>query len=100
MIVNRRTFVAQRGRMQEALALLKEALAKVGETMDSPITMRFYSPEFGAFDVFAVEMEYEDWDEYHEALATWKEMVSEEFWEKWYTLTEGGGANEMWNIFE
>jgi hypothetical protein len=43
-------------------------------------------------------MEFEDWKQYHDFLEEWS--PGEAFWEKWYSLTEGGGTNEIWRLFE
>ena len=100
MIVNRRTFVAKRGHLDDAVALLKEAIDTALEATDSPGTARFYLPEIAPFDILAVELEYEDWDHYHGALAEWAQVVTEKFWEQWFAVTENGGTNEVWRIVE
>jgi hypothetical protein len=94
MIVNRRTFVPKRGHLGEAVALLKEA----GETNKHVVTARMYVPEIAPFDVIAVEVEFESWDQYHTYWAQWS--PGDGFWEKWYAITENGGSNEVWQLIE
>jgi hypothetical protein len=94
MIVNRRTFVAKRGQYQAAVGMLKEAK----EIASNPDSMRIYVPEIAPFDIIAVELEFEDWEQYHKFWAEWS--PGEAFWEKWYALTNNGGTNEVWNLVD
>jgi hypothetical protein len=94
MIVNRRTFVAKRGHLQEAVALLKQEADKMGMG-DSG---RIYVPEIAPFDFIATEMEFKDWDAYHKFWGEWS--PGEAFWTRWYALTENGGTNEVWRLVE
>ena len=60
MLVNRRTWVVKRGRMQEALELFKAE----GKRIDSPQVRRLYAPVIGGFDLLALESEYESLEAY------------------------------------
>jgi hypothetical protein len=33
-------------------------------------------------------------------LAEWVAQTTPEFWEEWFSLTENGGANEIWRLVE
>lgn len=94
MIVNRRTFVAKRGKIRE----VTELLTKVVETANLPGAARIYIPEIAPFDVVVTETEFEDWDQYHKFWAEWD--PGEAFWQKWFALTENGGTNEVWRLAE
>jgi hypothetical protein len=94
MIVNRRTFVAKRGRLHEAVELLKQEADKLGMGDSS----RMYVPEIAPFDLLAIEMEFEDWEGYHAFWAEWS--PGDAFWTQWYALTENGGTNEVWRVVE
>ena len=93
MIVNRRTFIRKRGQLKKVVELLKEALKR----SDFLGAARIYIPEFSDFDVVAVEMEFEDWKQYHKF---WEAARGgdPEWWERWFASTENGGANEIWHL--
>ena len=93
MIVNRRTFVAKRGRLEEAVALV---LAEMERTNTTP---RVYVSETGLFETIAVEWELEGLAEYEKGWAEY--FASPEaapFLEKWAEITETGGTNEIWRL--
>jgi hypothetical protein len=97
MLVNRRTWVVKRGRMQEALELFKAE----GKRINSPITNRLYAPSIGAFDLLALESEYESLEAFEKDFAGY--YASPEgtaFQEKLYELTEVGGGDEFWVLVE
>jgi hypothetical protein len=97
MLVNRRTWVVKRGRMEEALELLKAEGKRIG----SPPVMRLYAPNIGASDLLALEFEYESLEAYEKWSAEY--FASPEaaaFQQKLYELTEVGGANEFWALVE
>ena len=92
MIVNRRTFTYKRGCQQATVELLKEAREMVSDMG----AFRIYAPEIAPFSVVAIEIEFEDWAQYH---AFWGQSKgTEEWWEKWYSVTETGGSNEVWKL--
>jgi len=95
MLVNRRTFVVKRGRLEEAVALFMAEGERIG------ITGRIYVPETGSFDTIAMEREFESLEEYERL---WSEYFASpeaaQFQEKWYDLTETGGTNEIWRLVE
>jgi len=95
MIVNRRTFVAKRGHIEEACELLAKERRHSGVV---PGAMRIYVPEIAPFDTIVLELEFEDWEQYHRMWAEWS--PGEAFWEKWYAVTEGGGTNAVWRLVE
>ncbi|MBN1935050.1 MAG: hypothetical protein JW934_10315 [Anaerolineae bacterium] len=92
MIVNRRTFVAKRGCLQEAAEMLNQEAEKMGLKS----SFRLYVPEVAPFDVIAVEIEFENWEQYHKTWAEWS--PGDAFWSKWYACTESGGVNEVWSL--
>jgi hypothetical protein len=94
MIVNRRTFVAKRGCLQEAAELLKHEVDKLGIGASG----RIYVPEIAPFDAIATEIEFESWEAYHKFWTEWS--PGEAFWTQWYALTENGGTNEVWRLVE
>ena len=96
MLMNRRTFIAKRGCLQEAAALLKKEVAKVNSLKG----VHIYVSNIGPFDTIATEFEVKDLVEYQEVLKEWGEVATPEFWEKWYSLTETGGSNEIWTVVE
>jgi len=93
MIVNRRTFVAKRGCLKEAVAL---NLAEMERTNS---TARVYVSETGLFDTIAIEFEFESLEEYEKS---WAEYFSSPeaspFLKKWTEITETGGTNEIWRL--
>lgn len=90
-IINRRTFVAERGKFQEAIDLLRDA------TQDAHYKYRICSSYFGAFDAVALEVEFESIAQMEEA---WADVNAQpemaEFLSKWHTATKSGGSNEVW----
>jgi len=91
MFVNRRTFIAKRGKMDEAIAFVKEG-------MDWPHAARVYASDLGLFDTFAVEFEFENLAEYERLMKEAMATATPEWWEKWFSLTENGGTNEIWRL--
>jgi hypothetical protein len=90
-IINRRTFVAERGKFQEAIDLLR------GATKGARHKYRICSSYYGAFDAIALEVEFESLAQMEEA---WAEVNAQpemaEFLNKWYAATQPGGSNEVW----
>ena len=96
MVVNRRTFITKRGRTQEAAQFLKKTMALVR----SPRPPRVYISEIGPFDTIAVEIEGESIADYEPLTAEWVAKTTPELWEKWFSLTENGGTNEIWTLVD
>jgi hypothetical protein len=97
MVMNRRTFIVKRGRMQEAIALLKE------EVQRSPNAQRtrIYVPEVAPFDVICAEGDFESLAEYERYWADYfAQPQTTAFLERWFELTETGGTNELWELAE
>lgn len=90
-IINRRTFVAGRGKWLEAIELLSERAKDLG------FRYRIYSSHYGSFDAIALEVEFESIGQMEDA---WSVFFSAsgvgEFMAKWYAATTTGGANEVW----
>lgn len=90
-IINRRTFTAERGKLQEAIELLREA------AKGSRYPYRICSSYYGAFDDIALEVEFESIAQMEEA---WAEINAQlemaELMTQWYAATKSGGANEVW----
>jgi hypothetical protein len=90
-IINRRTFVAERGKFQAAIDLLR------GATQSARYKYRIDSAYYGAFDAIALEVEFESVAQMEEA---WAEVNAQlemaEFLNKWYAATQPGGSNEVW----
>jgi hypothetical protein len=94
VIVNRRTFVYKRGCQQKAAELLRQAKEMAGNVG----SIRIYVPEIAPFSTIAVELEFEDWDQYHKFWA--ESSPGDAFWAEWYAATESGGSNEVWRLVE
>ena len=95
MIVNRRTFVVKRGRMQDVVELLREG----GPDFPHPHPRRFYTPRIAPFDVLAIEIEFENLKDYEEYWTKWgTRPETAEFMDKWFELTQNGGTNEIWTV--
>lgn len=90
-IVNRRTFVAARGKNQEALDLL------CAGAKDSTLRYRIYTSHYGRFDEIALEIEFESMAH---AEQVWAEFDAQpgtaDFLARWTAVTEPGGSNELW----
>jgi hypothetical protein len=97
MVMNRRTFIVKRGRMQEAATLLK---AEVQRSTIAHRT-RIYVPEFAPFDVICAEGDFDSLAEYEQY---WTQYFAQPetaaFLERWFELTETGGTNELWELVE
>jgi hypothetical protein len=95
MIVNRRTFIVKKGKMDEVVALL------VNIQPGTNYRSRIYSSMFGPFDTIAVEIEARDMDEYNRIFAQassepgWADFIA-----RFDALTVPGGSNEMWVLAE
>lgn len=95
MIVNRSTFVAKRGCMEDLVALMKAEQ----ERLNVSITFRVYTPSIAPSDFVAAEWEFGSLEDYEKFWTDWfARPETAEFMEKWYKLTETGGTNEIWNL--
>ena len=62
---------------------------------------RIYVPEIAPFDMIALEIEFENLEEYEKGWAEWfAAPETAEFLEQWYDLTEIGGTNQVWTLVE
>lgn len=90
-VVNRRTFIAGRGKLAEVVELLKAA------AQDAPQTYRIYASYYGTFDRAVLEVEFADLATME---AAWAEFdarpETEGFLVRWDSITEAGGTNEVW----
>ena len=80
MLVNRRTFVVKPGRTEDARALLQEHFRAKPAWMTRPV--RYYAIEFGAWNLLALEPEFETLAECERLFAEWLANPSPEFWKK------------------
>ncbi len=95
MIVNRRTFVAKRGCMEDLVAMMKAEQ----ERLNIPSTFRVYTPRIAPFDFVAMELEFGSLEDYEKFWTDWEARPETvEFMEKFNKLTESGGTNEIWNL--
>lgn len=89
-VVNRRTFIAKRGHLDEVVAMLK------GEGGDDPAS-RVYRSHYGPFDAVALEVEFESVAAMEQGWAEWYASPGgEQFMQRWLEITESGGSNEVW----
>ena len=90
-IINRRTFSAERGKLQEAIDLLRQA------AKGARYSYRICSSYYGVFDAITLEVEFESIAQMEEA---WAEINAgpgmAEFMSKWQVAAKSGGTNEVW----
>ena len=95
MIVNRRTINVKQIHMDDVLELLKADRERTG------INFRIYAPSIAPFDVIAMEIEFENLLDYEKGWEEWGSTPeAAAFMEKWFTFTERGGTNEIWELVE
>jgi hypothetical protein len=90
-VINRRTFMAEHGKLDEALTLLQ------GVGTGIPYTYRIYQSHYGTFDTLAFELEFAsvaEMEAFWDATSAGPETV--DFLSRWYALTRPGGTNEVW----
>lgn len=100
MIVDRRVFIAKKGRSEDAVAVAKQIAEAFGATFPDA-TYRLYRPSVAAFDSLAWEGEWE-------SLAAWEKGQAEFFslpeavalLEKWNEVSETCGTHEIWEVVE
>ncbi len=90
-IVNRRTFMASRGRQEDVIDMLKQGTYTV--------PYRIYNIYYGQFDLVALEMEFGSIAEMDAAWSDWGASdEAKEFLARWVEITEPGGNNEIWTL--
>jgi hypothetical protein len=102
MLVNRRTFIAHKPHVEEAVALLAE-YRDLLKSVDSGAVMRVYAIEIGTFGTIACEYEVESLSAFERALADFEEHPAVKqrlpsWYERWREVTAPGGANEFWRL--
>jgi hypothetical protein len=70
------------------------------QLIDLPRPPRVYVCELGPFDTIAVEIEGESLADYERLVGQLPARTTPEFCEKWFSLTENGGANEIWRLVD
>ena len=97
MIVERRTFNINLGRMPEAIELVRKYEAQRREDGYTG-GFRIYVSSIGKYNQLAMEAEHESLAEYEKALAQWSARPSSPaFMEKWNPVCPGG-TNEIWRV--
>ena len=92
MIVNRREFNVEVGHVKDAIALIK--------ALDYPKPIRIVTSMSGAFNVLAIEVEYESLAEYERIVPEWAARPdTPEFMAKWHEITKSG-VNEFWQVVD
>jgi hypothetical protein len=94
MYVNRRTYIAQKGKLEEAANFEKEFIQRMGPAH----AHRVYVSEVGPFDTLAEELEFETLAEYERFIAEVMSKATAEDLAKWDSLTLTGGINEIWQL--
>jgi hypothetical protein len=95
MLVNRRTFIVKKKRMGEAVALLVD----YAKAIELPHARRIYASQIGPFDTIAIEMEFENMEEFEKVVAEASARPEwDEFAKKLDELTVPGGSNEIWML--
>jgi len=89
-IVNRRTFVAGRGHMDEMIEM-------INAIRDPELVDRLYRPHYAPFDVVAIELEFDSMAEMEAFWGEWeKSEEAATFMKRWIEITEPGGENQVW----
>jgi hypothetical protein len=87
--VNRRTFIVNRGCMDEAVTMLRQA--------SSDTNSRIYRAHYGPFDTIAFEVEFANMAEMEQGWAAWSaKPEGATFMQRWLEITKSGGQNEVW----
>lgn len=94
MYVNRRTYIVQNGKLEEAVAFCKEGIQRFGW----PHATRVLVADLGPFDTAVQELEFETLAEYERLLQEAGSKLTAEDWAKWHSLTLSGGTNEIWQL--
>ena len=94
MIVDRRTFMAKNGMVDEVVEQIKKA---AGYSPFTP-TYRIYTPQYARFGGVVLEIEFKDLAECDRYWASWFEKTPQAWWDSWFSLTENGGGAETYNV--
>ena len=97
MYVDRRTYIAKRGRYNELVALWKEARQGPPALKGAAGNFRIYWPIAGPIDAIVIEYEFESLEEYGKF---WSKYELTEFGKRLNEATESGGTNELWLLVE
>jgi hypothetical protein len=98
MIVDRRTYNIEHGRLQKALKLLKAEFAAIKEGSYAH-PYRIYVSRIGQFSQVAVEWEFENLAEQGAFWTEWR-PTSPEFMKNWFGLQWGEIRIEAWDLME
>ena len=97
MLVDRRILHIARDKMDEAVTILTQELARVSWQRPA----RIYRPAVAAFDQIMVEVEFENWEEMEGFWAGWNGAPeTAEFWKMWAEVARPGGSRELWETTE
>lgn len=92
-VINRRTFLTEHGKFQEAIDILREGAKGI------QYKYRICSSHYGTFDSLVLEMEFESIAQME---AAWTEINARtemaNIMSKWYIATQPGGTNEVWML--
>jgi hypothetical protein len=88
-IVNRRTFIAKPGHLDEVVKMLK------GD--EGNLVQRVYRSHYGTFNVAVLEVEFNSVAEMEDLWTGWFQSdAAQKFHQRWNEITEPGGTNEVW----
>ena len=97
MLVNRLMYPVKLGCMEELVELTKAER----ERAKHPNASRIYTSHLGTHDVLAIEIEFENFEEYERYWTEWNASPEAAvFMEKFIRLTERGYINEIWRLIE
>lgn len=94
MIVNRRTYIAKPGQAERVVELLKSGLAFV----PFQPTYRLCISDVGPFNLVALDIDFKDLAEYERFWTGVAEKSTEEWRKLWFSATDNGGQNEIWQL--
>jgi hypothetical protein len=95
MIVHRVTAQYQVGKAKEAMALIKEEIARA----KFPHAVRLYLPRFGVADMTISEYEFENLDEMAQFWADWEaQPEAQSFSQKYQSLILPGMLHEIFDL--
>ena len=98
MLVNRRTFLVKPGKMEEVKGLIVDYAHERG-LLSSGSDQRLSTALVGPLDVLVLESDHENLAAFEQF---WTEAFdhpgAEAFFQKWNTLIESGGTNEIWEV--
>lgn len=98
MIMHRIEFTTKRGRVPEALALLKTAAQRPGSLH---VRQRICTRCIGRFDTIVLEIEFRSLADLETSWNTWfASPEGQAFNKKWWELTEPGATDQVWTLGE